>query len=114
MKQTVALYVRVSTDKQEADNQLIQLREFAKKSDWDIVKEYVEITDGGLTIIDAEGERRTLAADSIIPALPLTPDTSLYERLDGKVPELYAVGDCREPLLIADAVGAGMETARSI
>jgi len=78
------------------------------------VKEYVEITGDGLTIIDAEGERRTLAADSIIPALPLTPDTALYESLDGKVPEVHAVGDCREPLLIADAVGDGMEAARGI
>jgi len=78
------------------------------------VKEYVEITDKGLTIIDKDGQKQTIEADTIIPALPLTPDTSLYESLKGKVPEVYTAGDCREPLLIADAVSAGMEVARGV
>ena len=42
----VAIYVRVSTDKQESENQLIQLREFAQKNDWKIFKEYVDIISG--------------------------------------------------------------------
>jgi len=78
------------------------------------VKEYVEITDVGLTIINRDGQRQTIPADTIIPALPLAPDLALYESLKGKVPELYAIGDCREPQLIADAVSQGMETARLI
>jgi 2,4-dienoyl-CoA reductase (NADPH2) len=78
------------------------------------VKEYVEITDRGLTIITKDGETQTLEADTIIPALPLTPDMRLYESLQGKVPEVYAAGDCREPLLIADAIAAGMKVARDI
>ncbi len=78
------------------------------------VKEYVEITDKGLYIINKDGEKQFLPADTIIPALPLSPDLSLYESLKGKVPEVYAIGDCKEPLLIADAISAGMETARVI
>jgi DNA invertase Pin-like site-specific DNA recombinase len=35
----IALYTRVSTDKQDAANQLPQLREFAAKQGWQIVKE---------------------------------------------------------------------------
>jgi len=31
----VAIYVRVSTTGQELDNQLIQLRKYCEKSDWD-------------------------------------------------------------------------------
>ena len=42
----VGIYVRVSTDKQEVDNQLLQLREFAQKNDWAIFKEYVDIISG--------------------------------------------------------------------
>ena len=42
----VGIYVRVSTDKQEVDNQLLQLREFAQKNDWFIFKEYVDIISG--------------------------------------------------------------------
>ena len=36
------------------------------------VKEYVEITDKGLTIVDREGKRQTIQADTFVPALPLT------------------------------------------
>jgi 2,4-dienoyl-CoA reductase (NADPH2) len=78
------------------------------------VKEYVEITDKGLTIITKDGEKQILAADTIIPALPLTPDMKLFESLKGKVPEIYAVGDCKEPLLIADAIGTASSVARTI
>lgn len=42
----VALYVRVSTDKQEADNQLIQLREYCSKSNYEVHKEYIDIISG--------------------------------------------------------------------
>ena len=42
----VAIYVRVSTDKQESENQLIQLREYSKKEEWEIYKEYVDIISG--------------------------------------------------------------------
>ncbi len=78
------------------------------------VKEYVEITEKGLTIINKEGQKQTIETDTIIPALPLTPDTALYESLKGRVPEVYAIGDCKEPLLIADAISAGMEVARGV
>jgi thioredoxin reductase len=38
----------------------------------------------------------------------------LMESLKGKVPEIYAIGDCKEPHLIADAIGAGLRTALAI
>src|SRR4030042_2947879 len=41
-----AIYVRVSTDKQECENQLLQLRTYAKKSSFKIYKEYVYIISG--------------------------------------------------------------------
>jgi pyruvate/2-oxoglutarate dehydrogenase complex dihydrolipoamide dehydrogenase (E3) component len=78
------------------------------------VKEYVEITDAGLTIINREGKKETLAADSIIPALPLQPNLDLLKSLQGKVPEVYAVGDCKDPQLIADAIGTGARTVWNV
>ena len=42
----VAIYCRVSTDKQEVENQLIQLREYCKKSNYEIFKEYTDIISG--------------------------------------------------------------------
>jgi DNA invertase Pin-like site-specific DNA recombinase len=42
----IAIYARVSTDKQDNDNQLIQLREFAAKHGRGIVAEYVDTATG--------------------------------------------------------------------
>jgi len=44
----IAIYSRVSTDKQDNENQLLQLREFAIKQDWSIVNEYID-TESGAT-----------------------------------------------------------------
>lgn len=40
------VYVRVSTNKQESENQLIALREYCKKTGYQITKEYVDIISG--------------------------------------------------------------------
>ncbi|MDD4933211.1 MAG: recombinase family protein [Methylacidiphilaceae bacterium] len=42
----VAIYCRVSTTKQEADNQLIQLREYCHKCNYEIYEEYTDIISG--------------------------------------------------------------------
>jgi DNA invertase Pin-like site-specific DNA recombinase len=38
----VGIYSRVSTDKQDCENQLVQLREFAKTQGWEVFREYVD------------------------------------------------------------------------
>ena len=43
----IALYLRVSTDRQETENQAIQLRDFAAKQGWEVVREYVDCESGG-------------------------------------------------------------------
>jgi thioredoxin reductase len=75
---------------------------------------YEEITDKGLTLVDKDGKRRTIEADTIITALPLTPNTELAEKLRGVVPEVYMVGDCKEPRLIVDAIRDGLQTAHDV
>lgn len=42
----IGLYLRVSTDKQETENQAVQLREFAAKQGWQIVREYCDYESG--------------------------------------------------------------------
>lgn len=42
----IALYLRVSTDKQETENQALQLRDFAEKQGWQIVREYCDYETG--------------------------------------------------------------------
>jgi 2,4-dienoyl-CoA reductase (NADPH2) len=78
------------------------------------IKEYVEINDKGLVVLMPEGYKRTIEADSIIPAVPMKSDTVLFQELEGKVDELYNVGDCNEPKLIVDAIGDGFRVGRSI
>jgi 2,4-dienoyl-CoA reductase (NADPH2) len=78
------------------------------------LKEYVEITEKGLTIVDREGQKRTIEADTVVPVLPMTANPALAKSLQGKVPEVYAIGDCKDPLLIVDAVGTGLLTALAV
>lgn len=42
----VAIYVRVSTDKQEVLNQLLQLRSYCQKNDYEVYDEYVDVISG--------------------------------------------------------------------
>lgn len=42
----VAVYSRVSTDRQETQNQTKQLREFAATQGWAIIREYVDVASG--------------------------------------------------------------------
>jgi 2,4-dienoyl-CoA reductase (NADPH2) len=74
----------------------------------------VVVTEKGLTVLTKEGYRRTIAADSVIPAIPMKPNTELFERLKGKVPEVYAIGDCNNPGLIADAIADGWKIGNVI
>jgi 2,4-dienoyl-CoA reductase (NADPH2) len=75
---------------------------------------YNEITDQGLTITTKEGKKQTIIADTIVTALPLLPNTELLKELDGIVPEVYAIGDCKDPHLIVDAIADGSRIARAM
>jgi 2,4-dienoyl-CoA reductase (NADPH2) len=70
---------------------------------------YEQITDEGLTIVTNDGERQTIKADTIIVTMPPQPNTSLYETLKGKVPEIYLIGSGKgeESKLIVDAFADG-------
>lgn len=54
----VALYLRVSTDKQETENQAIQLREFAARQGWQIVREYADYETGYSPLRQIYGKAR--------------------------------------------------------
>ena len=56
----------------------------------------------------------TLQADTFVSALPLTSNADLLPALKEKVAEVYAIGDCKQPGLIADAIGTGLRTAREV
>ena len=74
----------------------------------------IEITDAGVNIVTKEGEKKTIKADNVIPVLPFRPNTEMIKALEGKVKEIFAVGDCNEAGLIVDAVAGGWRVARKL
>ena len=77
--------------------------------------EVVEITDDGLVVVDKTGKRSTLKADAIVLAVGMKPnDDGLVEALQGKVSEVYPIGDCVKTGKVIDAIWAGFRTARLI
>ena len=75
---------------------------------------YEEITDKGLTITTKKEKKRILAADTILPALAMAPDTEFVKSLKESAPEIYQIGDCVSPGLIVDATGDGSRIGRAI
>jgi 2,4-dienoyl-CoA reductase (NADPH2) len=75
---------------------------------------YEEITDEGLVVTTKEGEKKTLTADTMITALPLLPDDSLFKIYKGEAPEIYEIGDSREFGLMYDAIADGSRIAGDI
>ncbi len=75
---------------------------------------FEKITDQGLIITTKEGEKQTIAADTIVITSPLTPDTKLADSLEGKVTEIYPIGDSRDPGLIVDAIADGAKIGHAL
>jgi len=58
----VAIYARVSTKKQDEQNQLLQLREFVQQQGWEIVFEFIDVVSGGGKKARPQFEAMLLAA----------------------------------------------------
>jgi 2,4-dienoyl-CoA reductase (NADPH2) len=69
-----------------------------------------EITDKGVALDNGE----ILEADTVIIAVGSTSNNELVEELKGKVPEIYALGDCVTPRKAMDAMHEAAAVARKI
>ena len=76
--------------------------------------EIKEIAPAGVKILSNNGQEILVQTDSIIPALPLAPNPELQKSLEARIKQVFAVGDCGTPGLIADAVSAGAEVGYQI
>jgi len=72
-----------------------------------------EILEDGLIYMNKKWEQTKFHADSIVLALGSEKRTSL-DGLQGKVSELYFVGDCVKPRKILEAIHEGSRVAREI
>lgn len=73
-----------------------------------------EIIDRGIIIADKSGMQSTLEADTVVLALGMKSSNGLFEALNNKLPEVYAIGDCVEPRKVKDAIWEGFRIARII
>jgi len=74
----------------------------------------LEVTDKGVVVANEQGDTSTLEADTVILALRLKSNSGLVAALQGKLPEVHAIGDCVAPRLVMDAIREGFRTARLI
>jgi 2,4-dienoyl-CoA reductase (NADPH2) len=72
------------------------------------------VTDKGVAFTDANGVRVEMEADTVVPTSPLRPNDALYKALEGKVPELYLIGDGKQAGMIVHAIRTGFQTAKAI
>ena len=72
---------------------------------------YEEITDNGLRLTTGEGETVFIEADTILITTPPEPNNELMKILEGVVPEVHMVGDCKNPGQIVDAIEDGRRIA---
>jgi len=72
-----------------------------------------EITDEAV-VYTADGRKTTLPADTVVIAVGQNPNNSLALALEGKVPELYRIGDCVNVRTCLDAIHEGHAVAMRI
>ncbi|MCX7858050.1 MAG: FAD-dependent oxidoreductase [Deltaproteobacteria bacterium] len=77
------------------------------------VKEWRTVKEG-LEIIDRDGVTKILKADTIVVSLPPSSNSSLYEELRSEFPDVFIIGDAKDPRLIVDAIREGYEVAKNI
>jgi 2,4-dienoyl-CoA reductase (NADPH2) len=82
----------------------------------EIITEAQDLTiiPDGVSFSLPDGCRKVLQADTVIPTAPLAGDPSLERRLSGRLPEVFSVGDCRQPGMIVDAVADGWQVGRAL
>jgi 2-enoate reductase len=74
----------------------------------------LEINDSGITVCGTNGNTSKLAADTVVLAIGLKSSTALLEALEGKLQEVYAIGDCVKPRRVVNAIWEAFRTVRLI
>jgi 2,4-dienoyl-CoA reductase-like NADH-dependent reductase (Old Yellow Enzyme family)/thioredoxin reductase len=72
------------------------------------------ITPEGVTIKDNQGKTRVLPFDTLIVSRGREKNDALFQELEGRVPEVYKIGDCAAAGNIQKAVWSANEVARKI
>jgi 2,4-dienoyl-CoA reductase-like NADH-dependent reductase (Old Yellow Enzyme family)/thioredoxin reductase len=73
----------------------------------------LSIDQQGITV-EREGEAYKIPAETVVLALGAKSNNSLLPRLEGKIVEIYSIGDCCSPRKMIDAIHEGFEVASKI
>jgi 2,4-dienoyl-CoA reductase-like NADH-dependent reductase (Old Yellow Enzyme family)/thioredoxin reductase len=73
-----------------------------------------EIKEGSVRVTTAEGKKETIPADTVIIAVGYKANDHLYKALEGKVPEIYCIGNSSEPRRILEATSEGYRTGLAL
>lgn len=65
-------------------------------------------------VVEQNGEKRELQCDTAILAVGTKPNNGLYDELNGKIAELYKIGDCVKPRKALDATREAAELALKV
>jgi pyruvate/2-oxoglutarate dehydrogenase complex dihydrolipoamide dehydrogenase (E3) component len=69
-----------------------------------------EINNMGV-VCSKDGKRQTIEAGAILLAVGVVSNDHLVKELNGKVDEVYVVGDCKQPRRIREAIEEGFQVA---
>ncbi len=73
------------------------------------------VSDEGAVVVDKNGNKQTIAADTVVLATGLLPQTALRDQIEKETDiPVYAIGDCMGARMIYDAIHEGFTTARMI
>jgi 2-enoate reductase len=73
-----------------------------------------EVTQEGVLLSQSNSRARELQADTVVLSIGLQANSHLYELLAKRFDCIYALGDCRQPKNIMQAVWDAYEVSRSI
>jgi 2,4-dienoyl-CoA reductase (NADPH2) len=74
--------------------------------------EVAEITDKGVRI-EGEGSQDFLEVGTVVP-INITTNKELADTFEGKIPQVFVVGDCGEPAKLQEAITAGFVAGQEI
>lgn len=96
-------------------NSMMGLMELIERSKVNVMlnARLLEVNRDG-PIVETGGSRKELKADTVVLAQGFKPQPALRDALEGKVPELFAVGDCVQPRNILHAIWEAYHASRLI
>jgi len=71
----------------------------------------LEVTDEGAVLIDNKFRKQTVKADTVVLSVGFNSNNELYEKVRGKIADLYMVGDAENASNIMDAIWSANEVA---